>query len=96
MVGVLTGIWFIVTGNRVPKRALVPPSNENSAVLQLFQRFLSWASVLAGVVFVVCWLALPVGWASYASNFFASLLFFAAMFLVRRRMQHATLEPRRI
>ena len=96
VVGILTGIWFIVTGNRVPKRALVPPSNENSAVLQLFQRFVGWASVLAGVIFVVCWLALPVGRAHYASTFFGGLLFFAALFLVWRRAHHVTVEPRGI
>ena len=96
VVGILTGIWFIVTGNRVPKGALVPPSNQNAAVLQLFQRFIGWASVLTGVVFVVGWLALPVGWASYASNFFGGLLFFAAMFLVWRRAHYVTVEPRGI
>ena len=52
VVGILIGIGFIVNGNRLPKGGLVPPSNENSAVLQLFLRLFGWACVLAGVVFV--------------------------------------------
>ena len=53
VVGILMGIYCIVTGNRVPKGRLVPPSSENSAVLQQFQRS------LAGPV---CWRASFLYW----------------------------------
>lgn len=88
VVGILIGIDFIVTGNRLPKGRLVPPSNENSAVLQWFQRFLGRACVLAGVVFVLAWLVLPVRAADGVSTISAPLIFFAAMFQLSRRMRH--------
>ena len=95
VVGILTGIWFIVTGNRVPKRTL-PSSHENAAVLQGFQRFIGWACVLTGAVFLVCWLTLPLDLAFYVSNVSGPMLFFAAMFLLWRRVRHLKGEPRAI
>ena len=88
VVGILTGIGFIALGNRVPKGMLLPPSHDGAAAVQQFQRHLGWACVLTGVVFVLFWLVLPVGWASYLANFSGGLLFFSAMFLVWRRVRH--------
>ena len=96
VVGILIGIDFIVNGNRLPKGRLVPPSSENSAVLQRFQRFLGWACVLAGVVFVLTWLVLPVRVADEVSTISALLIFFAAMFLLWRRVRPLKGEERAI
>ena len=96
VVGILIGIDFIVNGNRLPKGGLVPPSNENSAVLQLFLRLFGWACVLAGVVFVLAWLVLPVRAADGVSTTSAPLIFFAAMFLLWRRVRPLKGEQRAI
>ena len=95
-VGILMGIYFMVNGNGLPKGRLVPPSSENSAVLQLFLRLFGWACVLAGVVFVLAWLVLPVRVADGVSTISAPLIFFAALFLLWRRMCHMKGEQRPI
>ena len=86
VIGVLIGVWLIATGNQLPKGRLVPASNENSALLQRFQRVLGWQSVVSGVVFALFYLALPVDAAFNLTNFVGGLMFFAAMLLgVHRR-----------
>ena len=91
-VGILTGIWFIAIGNRVPKGALMPPSHDGAAAVQHFQRLLGWACVLTGVVFVLFWLVLPVDRADHLGAFSAGLLFFSAMFLLWRRVRQLKSE----
>ena len=99
VVGILTGIWLIADGNRAPKLMLVPPSHDDSAAVQRFQRFTGWSWVLVGVVYVLLWLVLPVDQAYNASSivlFCGFLLFAAQMFLLVRRARHLHGERRGI
>lgn len=90
-VGILTGIWFIATGNRVPKTTL-PSSRDGAAAVQQFQRHLGWACVLTGVVFVLFWSVLPVDRADDLGAFCGGVLYFSAMFLLWRRVRHVNGE----
>ena len=60
---VLTGLFFVFTGNSVPK--IMTPlsachSEAEAAKAQAVQRFLGWTWVLMGFGFAIPWLVLPV------------------------------------
>ena len=58
----LTGLFFVMTGNAVPK-ALTPLSAgqcADPARAQAFQRFMGWTWVLTGLSFAAAWLTLPL------------------------------------
>ena len=58
----LTGMFFVMTGNAVPK-TLTPLSAgqcADPARAQAFQRFMGWTWVLTGLSFAAAWLTLPL------------------------------------
>jgi hypothetical protein len=58
----LTGAFFVMTGNAVPK-TLTPLSAgqcADPARAQAFQRFMGWTWVLTGLSFAAAWLTLPL------------------------------------
>ena len=58
----LTGMFFVLTGNAVPK-TLTPLSAgqcADPARAQAFQRFMGWTWVLTGLSFAAAWLTLPL------------------------------------
>jgi hypothetical protein len=58
---VILGAFLVFTGNAIPK-TLAPLSGMHcdATRVQAFQRFAGWTWVLAGLVFTIGWLALPV------------------------------------
>jgi hypothetical protein len=58
----LTGLFFVMTGNSVPK-ALTPLSAgqcADPARAQAFQRSMGWTWVMTGLAFAAAWLMLPL------------------------------------
>ena len=89
VVGVLTGVYIILDGNRTPRMALTPPSQHGAAVVQRFVRFTGWTWVLTGMLCVLSWLLLSIDLAFLVSILvclFASVMFSGYMFAVARRL----------
>jgi len=57
----ILGIFFVFTGNAIPK-TLRPLAGlpEDAARVQAFQRFVGWTWVLTGLAFAIAWLVLPI------------------------------------
>ena len=65
---ILLGLFFVITGNTVPK--VLPPLSsmpENESKAQACRRSVGWTWVMTGLVFTACWLVLPVAMAETLS-----------------------------
>jgi hypothetical protein len=89
---VFWGLFFVVTGNALPKMLTPLPALQCAAAkVQAFQRFAGWAWVLMGLAFVAIALALPMDSAKPASQLLlvggtlAVATRLARLLLVRRR-----------
>lgn len=66
-VNVLVGAYLVAMGNRLPK-ILTPlaEAGADPAAMEATRRRTGWVIVLAGLVYIVLWLALPERWAQLA------------------------------
>lgn len=89
---VFLGMFFVVTGNSMPK-TLTPLSalRCDASKVQTFQRFAGWMWVLTGLGFSLAWLVLPLGLAKPVSVTLMVICMVTIMTqLVRLRRTRAT------
>jgi len=89
----LLGVFFVVTGNALPKR-LTPLATMvcNPSRVQAFQRFSGWTWVLTGVAYSLAWLLLPMHYAGPA----AMLAVTSGMLMIASRLVMLFLTPRSV
>jgi hypothetical protein len=56
---IVLGVFFVFTGNALPKTLAPLTATCDGARTQAFQRFAGWTWVLTGLVFALSWLVLP-------------------------------------